>query len=166
MPDPNVAAAKGDLTSIEEYRVSIAMGLLPIALQSSHPTIAFRWKMVHVQAPFRAPSSSSSGYSWRAGLWVDAWVFGLFHMKQAMDLFTNSWTTLQENKPTILALKMEYEEALFSHERRIGILTEFRMGLTDGIKGVTEEDLRISIDQNLRQVQQELDKLEDGNAAT
>jgi len=166
MPDPNVEAAKGDLSSAESFKDCLAMGLLPIAHQSSHPTILFRWAVPHIQAPTRLRSLTAAGPYWKHALWVEAWVYALFSMKDSMDVFTNAWTSVQENKPALLALKMDYEEASRSLVRRLAILTEFRMGLKGPLGVLTQEDLRISIDQNLRQVQRELDKIEGRHGTT
>lgn len=161
MADPNVLAAKGNLKCAEEFEASVAMGLLPIALKSSQPTIIFRWGIEHIIAPMRLEMGKTrkgvklDPSSWRDGIWVGAWVYALFKLKDAFDIFTNSWTSVQENKPRILELKMAYDEALKDPEKRLLILTEFRMGLEP-----EQRAHRIAADAGMKQVQKELDKLE------
>lgn len=166
MADPNVQAAKGDTAHLSEYRASLAMGLLPIALKSAHPSIIYRWNIEHIIAPMKVPSGAAIrkklplSEMWREGIWVDAWVWALFTLRNAMDVFVNAWTSLQENKPKILELKMLYDEALASPEKRLLLLTEFRLGIV-GAEDV--DHLLGSLNAAIARVQAELDEKEKGH---
>ena len=62
-------------------------------------------------------------------IWADAWVHSLLTLRGAWALLKNAFTTLQENKPAILELKMLYEEALANPEKRLALLTEHLLSL-------------------------------------
>jgi hypothetical protein len=89
---------------------------------------------------------------WTDGFWVDAWVFALFDMHNAHHVFTNAWTTVQENKPKMLELKMLYETAAANPGQRVVILTAFAMSEACGLSKALAE----STNANLKTAQEEL----------
>lgn len=177
MADPNVAATKSGHDSITEYNATLRLGMLPVVPQDAHPTIIHRWGIRTVSAPaIRAAETKGRTQQdrwtekgtpikrWTESLWVESWVWALFYMKNAMHVFTNAWTTVQENKPQILELKMAYDEALNDPEKKLIILTAFRLAIQGNI-AMTAEDMNTAVDISLRVLQKELDEKE-ANATT
>jgi len=153
MVDPNVQAAKGNLTGQEEANACAEMGLAVIANVSSHPGIIGRWNIEHVNAPGRLWTSAGTSTVWRTCIWVHAWVYVLFQLNDAQNVLSNAWTSIQENKPKMVQLKRLYDEALASPERQLILLTEFQLGWAS-----LDERLGRGIDAAIRITQKELDR--------
>jgi hypothetical protein len=169
--DPNVRAAKGDHAHLADFKAALAAGLLPIALVSSHPSIVFRWPIPFVHAPMQQGMQAKANHqthSWRDALWSEAWVFALFQMKRATHLFSNAYTTVQEYKLEVQQLKSAFEEASKDLEKKLLILTEFRMriGHEQFQTDLDDESLRSATDVCIKQVQRSMDELEKANATT
>jgi hypothetical protein len=169
MANPNVLAPRVELDNAARFSDAMSMGMLPVALSSAHPTIVFRWRIQHITAPMVAtaadtdPGDKQKGGAakWRDALWVEAWVYALFSMRKAMSVFSNAWTSLQENKLEIMELKSIYDEARKSPHSRLLLLTEFKLGLDSMSFNQTDLGaIRSAIDIGLRVVQRELDELE------
>jgi hypothetical protein len=153
MADPNVQAAKGDHTGQEEANACADMGLIAIATSSTHPGIIGRWNIEHVHAPGKVMHRTGGGTTWRTSIWTHAWVYALFRLNDAMDVFTNAWTSVQENKPRMVQLKRLYDEALASPERQLILLTEFQLGWV-----ALDERVERGITAAVRLTHKELDK--------
>lgn len=130
---PNVAAAKRVLNAREASDVSAGEGMLPLVAVSTHPSVLNRWKIRHKVVPtlhdggrksFNGRGSVVSDF-----IWVDAWVFALMDLTSSWDLFTNAWTTVGENKPRVLELKIQYDEILEDPSKQLILLVEYRMSL-------------------------------------
>jgi hypothetical protein len=122
MSDPNIRAINLALDKANQYRAAVASGMISVCPRSQHPSIVYRWSIEHTIAPIHVKGI------WIDGIWINAWVYILFGMKELMDAFSNAWTTIQQNKLEIVELKALYDEALSSPERQLVLLTEFRLG--------------------------------------
>ena len=155
MVDPNVQAAKGNNSAQEEANACADMGLLPIVRSAAHPAIIHRWSIEHVIAPgkpvYRQTQDAGKAVVWKNCIWIPAWAAAMFHMHSALDLFTNAWTTVQENKLRIVTLKKLYDEALISKEKQLTLLIEFQLGHS------LEPRMARGVEAAIRTTQKELD---------
>lgn len=174
MPDPNVVAAKGGSNNLLEYDANLRMGMLPIVAQSAHPTIIYRWNIRNITAPAQAlvtrnKKTGTEQLRWANAIWVDAWVFALFHMNKETRLFTNAWTTVQENKPRILELKMVYDRTLNDSEQQLILLIQFQLVIDEWLESgisVSPADRSVAVGIATRLLQKELDEKERTDATT
>ncbi len=154
MPDPNVTAVKSHERNLEAYKATLATGMLPICPLHVWPTIVYRWNMRRSTAPIESRANPQRQPQWVDGLWIEAWAFALFKSLGAYDAFTNAFTTVQENKPKILELKMIYDETAASPEKKVTILTETL--LMEQAKQSGDQDLIVAASAGLRKAQEEL----------
>lgn len=135
MPDPNVQAAKGIMTSMDEANACYEMGLLPLVPHSVHSQLINRWNVEHVIAPHKRifqqtdqQTDQSTRATWRPYVWAHAWVVALFYNSNLFSALSNGWSSQQQNKPAVLRLKIAYDAGLTDANKRIAYMTEFILG--------------------------------------
>lgn len=145
---------------MQKFEGTLGLGMLPVVPVSAHPSIVFRWDIRHITAS----SKDLQTDLWKPFIWVDAWVYMLFFNRSSMEIFTNAWTTVQENKPKVLELKTEYNKLLTSPRDRLIILAEARLkcGLEESVKmGLSMSHVARAVSANLAIVQTEVDELDE-----
>ena len=128
MTDPNTRAMKGDLGLQKQFEATLDTGWLPIISAARHPSIIQRWRIEHRIAP--GPSSELVAAKWDQRIWVEAWIASLFAISNAMDLLTNAWATMGENKMRVVLLKAQYDNALNDKHVQLTLLIERQLVLS------------------------------------
>lgn len=140
---PNVAATKRVLNAREASDISADEGMLPLVAASTHPSVVNRWKIRNKVIPTLHDGGrqmfNGRGSVVRDVIWVDAWVVALLSTTSSRDILTNAWTTVGENKPRILELKIEYDELLEDPSKRLVLLVAYRLSLNSS----ADSDLHI-----------------------
>ena len=121
LSDPNVTAAKMRIEALKAVEIYTFKGMLPLADNSGHPSIIHRWNVQHVVV------SSLLENVVKDVIWTEAWFVALIQLSKSEDLLSNAWTSVGENKPQVLELKIRYDELLADPQAQLMLLTEAQL---------------------------------------